>query len=212
MLAKLRIVFVAALCALALLLGWQNMRLQSRVAELELNGAAGALDDQLPKEAHTLQRDPGELEINERQTRELMRLRAEMTRLKSLADDSRNNSREPATELATAQPRLPEQTAETGNGLEGQPIPEGSASSQALEVTGTWGKVKISQAGTIILNNEPIDLEAFAAECERVKSAGLGFVLFVDTTGALNAAQIEAMQTLAKAQVPMRAVATEDEL
>jgi biopolymer transport protein ExbD len=76
-----------------------------------------------------------------------------------------------------------------------------------------WDKVKISDSGDIFVNKKQMSLADFSAECQRLKQAGGGAVLFIDAQHSqLNRAQIEAHQKLVDAGVGMKIVQKESDL
>jgi biopolymer transport protein ExbD len=76
-----------------------------------------------------------------------------------------------------------------------------------------WDKVKISDSGDIFVNKKQMSLADFSAECQRLKQAGGGAVLFIDAQHSqLSRAQIEAHQKLVDAGVGMKIVQKESDL
>ena len=76
-----------------------------------------------------------------------------------------------------------------------------------------WDKVKLGVSGEIFLNKKPISLAELVTECERLKKAGGGIVLYVDTPNHVaNPAQVEAMQKIVDAGVAMKVALEERDL
>ncbi len=113
-----RIIFDVALCALILLLAWQNLQLRSKIAGLHAS-IAGARD-KVEEAAGTPVLDQKQLELNESDKRELMRLRAEVTQLKQDAVKVPKSSppvanSSPATSPTSAEVLTPDQWTNVGN-------------------------------------------------------------------------------------------------
>ncbi len=203
-----RIIFEIVLCALIFVLAWQNVQLRSQLTKL--NESIAAEIGSAPELAATPTIDQAQLQLNESDKRELMRLRAELTRLKNIPRES--------PKRPVVAPRLEEPAQATLN--EGV-FPNQTSNfddaapttANAITATATWNRVKIGQAGSITLDGNVIGTHEFIAECERVKAANGGFVLFIESaSGALNPAQIETMQKITETQVALRLVTKESEL
>ena len=76
-----------------------------------------------------------------------------------------------------------------------------------------WDKVKINDAGEIFVNKKLMSLADFSAECQRLKQAGSGAVIFFDTQySELGRAAEEAQQKMLDAGFTMKIVQKESDL
>jgi biopolymer transport protein ExbD len=76
-----------------------------------------------------------------------------------------------------------------------------------------WDKVKISSSGEIFVNKKQVSLTEFATECQRLKQASGGAMVYTgDGDHVFSPAQTKAVSKLIDAGVPMKAVQKESEL
>jgi hypothetical protein len=76
-----------------------------------------------------------------------------------------------------------------------------------------WDKVKISDSGDIFVNKKQMSLADFSAECQRLKQAGGAALIYTgDMPHLLSPVQIESVQKLTDAGVPMKMALKESEL
>ena len=76
-----------------------------------------------------------------------------------------------------------------------------------------WDKIKISDSGEIFVNKKQMSMADFSAECQRLKQAGGGAVIFFDTQHSeLSRAAVEGQQKLIDAGVTMKIAQKESDL
>ncbi|HYE32000.1 MAG TPA: hypothetical protein VEH27_11260 [Methylomirabilota bacterium] len=202
---KIRPLFELVICALLVFVAWDNMRLREKLNAQHAASSPAADSLPLATEGTPTQ----ELDDNEIQKREIMRLRAEVTRLKATPAMAYNGaSKPPQGEM--------DRTPFPAGGLSNSRNVSENDDAAAINLTAaalSWKKLKIGENGSINLDAKPLALDEFTAECERMKTSNGAVVLFLETaTGALTPAQIEVVQKLTQAQIPIQAVKTEREL
>ena len=69
-----------------------------------------------------------------------------------------------------------------------------------------WDKVKITDSGAIFVNQKPVSLAEFAAECQRLKQVGGGAVVYTgDGSHIPSPAQLKVVRNITDSGVPTKA-------
>jgi hypothetical protein len=92
---------------------------------------------------------------------------------------------------------------------------QGSAVPGAVQIAVTeWSKVKITRSGEVFVNKRKVSLAEFATECQRLKKAGGGALVFTGEGGehVLSSDECMALGILVGAGVPMKIALKESEL